>query len=56
MKRTLEHCSAITTAVRNGEGKPKQAEGKCYGYQKSQTDDEPCYECMNCKLNAFYEE
>lgn len=50
MKRTLEHCSLITKY-----GKPKQYDGKCEGFQKSNTDDEPCNQCMDCKLNVFYD-
>ena len=50
MKRTLEHCSLITKY-----GKPRQADGKCDGFQKSKDDDEPCDICVDCKLNTFYE-
>jgi hypothetical protein len=34
----------------------KTNDGKCIGYQKSETDDEPADMCMNCKDNQFYEE
>jgi len=33
----------------------KTADGKCRGYQKSDIDDEPAKECMNCEKNEFYE-
>ena len=35
---------------------PNQHDGKCDGYAVSETDDEPCYICKQCKLNTFYEE
>lgn len=50
MRRTLEHCSLITKY-----GKPRQKNGKCEGFQKSDKDDEPCEQCKNCKLNELYE-
>ena len=34
----------------------KLPDGKCVGYQKSETDDEPTDSCMNCKENQFYED
>lgn len=37
-------------------GKPRQQDGKCDGYQKSEGDDEPCETCKECKLNTFYED
>lgn len=50
-KRTLNHCRLITQF-----GKPRQHDGKCDGFQKSGTDDEPCEICRKCKLNTFYED
>lgn len=50
MRRTLEHCSLITLY-----GKPKQYDGKCEGFQVSEEDDEPCEQCMDCKLNVYYD-
>jgi hypothetical protein len=54
-KRTLEHCGLITKCVKGGIGKPKQYDGVCEGYQKSETDDEPCTVCAACKLWSGYE-
>lgn len=55
MKRTLEHCGLITK-MGDKDCPPKQEDGKCYGYGKSQDDDEPCEICKECKLNVFYKE
>lgn len=33
----------------------KDKNGKCVGYQKSDTDDEPAGKCMECPQNIFYE-
>lgn len=55
-KRTLKKCSVIALNVRRGIGEPRQKNGKCSGYQKGETDDEPCKPCIDCKLNEFYEE
>lgn len=55
MKRTLDHCGLITK-MGDKNCPPKQTDGKCEGYQKSSTDDEPCEICKNCKLNEMYEE
>lgn len=51
MKRTLEHCSLITKY-----GKPNLYDDKCEGFQKDKDDDEPCEQCMSCKLNVFCDE
>ena len=55
MKRTLDHCGLITK-MGDKDCPPKQTDGKCEGYQKSSTDDEPCEICKKCKLNEMYEE
>lgn len=55
-KRTLDHCGLITKCVKAGIGRPEQRDGKCNGYQRSETDDEPCETCKQCKLNEFWEE
>lgn len=34
----------------------KYADGKCVGYGKSETDDEPCEMCKRCNLYIGYEE
>lgn len=54
-KRTLDHCRMITK-YQDLLGRPRQQDGKCDGYQKSEDDDEPCETCKECKLNSFYEE
>jgi hypothetical protein len=59
-RRTIENCRVIKHGVRNGEGKPLTEEynGKvyCQGYQRSECDDEPCEDCMECSLNIFYQD
>ena len=54
MKRTLGHCGLITKMGDN-DSPPNQHDGKCDGYAVSE-DDELCYICKECELNAFYEE
>ena len=51
MKKTLDNCSLF----RKVGVKPKQYDGKCEGYAKSEYDDEPCEQCKKCKYNVFYE-
>lgn len=51
MKRTLDNCRLVQKY-----GRPRQQDGKCAGFQKSEIDDEPCEICKECKLNEFYEE
>jgi hypothetical protein len=53
-KKTLENCSFIRKCVKKGIEKPDQRNGKCAGYQKSDTDDEPCDSCIDCKLQENY--
>lgn len=55
-QRTLKNCSVIVRAVGYCIGEPRQDNGKCSGYQKGETNDEPHRRCMNCKLNEFYGE
>ena len=52
MKRTLDNCSLIKK-IRII---PRQYDGKCEGFSRSEDDDEPCEKCKECKLNTFYEE
>lgn len=33
----------------------KDEHGKCEGYQKSETNDDPAEMCMECTKNIFYE-
>lgn len=54
-RRTIENCKVIKRALKLGEGVPltESLNNKkyCQGYQKSEWDDEPYYECMKCHLN-----
>ena len=49
-KRTPENCSLIKKY-----GYVMQENGKCYGFAKSDIDDEPCEACKKCKYNTDYE-
>jgi len=51
MVRTLQNCSLIKKI-----GKAEQRNGKCLGFIKSDTDDEPFYICKKCKLREDYED
>ena len=55
MPRTLDNCSLIQRMVIRGLGEPIQRDGRCMGYGKSDTDDEPCEVCKACKLQESYE-
>ena len=59
MKRTIENCAVIKLGLKEGAGKPLiellNGEEYCQGYQKSESDDEPYYKCLNCKLNIWHE-
>lgn len=46
MKKNLENCSLIKKL-----GIPKQYNGLCEGFVKSEYDDEPCEICQKCKLH-----
>lgn len=52
MKRTLENCFLI----KQTNSKPEQYGGKCTGFGKSETDDEPSEVCKKCRLNVYFEE
>jgi hypothetical protein len=58
-RRTIENCRVIKSGISEGYDKPgtENLNNKiyCQGYQKSESDDEPYYKCMNCHLNIFYE-
>lgn len=54
--KTIQNCKIIKKALGEGEGLPKVYDGRCEGYQVSQTDDEPCGPCKRCKLNIFYDD
>ena len=51
MTRTLDNCSLIKLLG----VKPKQYNGKCLGYARGESDDEPFEVCKKCKLNTSYE-
>ena len=51
-KRTPDNCKYIK---RHGEP-GKYGAGKCLGFAKSETDDEPAEPCKRCKYNSAYEE
>lgn len=50
--RTIKNCSLIR---KMGGGKPNSDNGKCVGFTKSETDDEPCEICKECRLNSTFE-
>ena len=52
MKRTLDNCSLIELLG----VKPNQYNGKCLGYARAGSDDEPFEVCKKCKLNTSYED
>lgn len=52
MTRTLDNCSLIKLLG----VKPEQYNGKCLGYARGESDDEPFEVCKKCKLNTSYEE
>ena len=43
------NCTIIEMAMVIGEGYPREINGKCEGYCKSEIDDEPIEECQACK-------
>jgi hypothetical protein len=51
MKRTLDNCKLVKKY-----GKPNQYDGVCEGFGKSDSDDEPCNTCQDCKLNYLYDD
>lgn len=54
MARTIYNCTLIKKCVREGVGTPEQYGGVCLGYQRAESDDEPCDTCKKCKLNSAY--
>lgn len=52
MKRTYENCSIQRRFGIAG----KDGNGKCMGFARSETDDEPCEACKKCKLCTSYVE
>ena len=42
--------------MKSCENAGKTSDGKCIGYQKNRSDDEPAEMCKGCKENQFYEE
>lgn len=51
MIRTLDNCVLIKKYWR-----PRQTDGVCIGFGKSETDDEPCEVCKRCRLNSNFEQ
>lgn len=47
--RTIDNCKL------NKGKNPDSQYGKCYGFQESEHNDEPCEECSKCKLWDGYE-
>ena len=52
MIRTLDNCILI----KHVGCKPRQYDGVCEGFAKSDSDDEPCETCKECKLHYLYKE
>lgn len=54
--RTLDNCSLIQKMIKRGIGEPEQYHNinKCLGYQRGETDDEPCEICKRCKYNLSF--
>ncbi len=55
--KTIDNCSLIKKSVKIGIGYPDCyirtfGERRCFGYQKSENDDEPCKQCKRCKYYA----
>lgn len=53
-EKTLIDCDLVLGCIDIGIGRPRQYDGKCEGYAKSDYDDEPCERCKNCELNTMY--
>lgn len=52
VKRTMENCG-----IKKKVGDPgKDGNGKCMGFGRSRSDDEPCEACRKCKYCTSYEE
>jgi len=47
--RTLDNCKLVQEY-----GRPNQYDGMCEGFGTSETNDEPCRICQECKLNYLY--
>jgi len=51
MTWTLDNCSLVVTY-----GRPEQYDGKCEGYIKARTDNEPIELCKKCALHYLYDD
>lgn len=51
MKRTLDNCKLVKK-----HGRPLQYDGVCEGFARSETDDEPCEICKECRLHYLYDD
>jgi hypothetical protein len=49
--RTLDNCKLVQRL-----GRPRQYDGRCEGFQRGETDDEPCETCKSCKLHHINQE
>jgi len=58
MTRTVNNCSLIKKAIRQGAGTCGTENGKCIGYASvaDHDNDEPCEQCKECKFNVWYGE
>lgn len=54
-KKTIDNCTVIKRAVRDGVGYPDVSGDKCDGYAKGYCD-EPHDSCIRCKLFEGYGE
>jgi len=53
-KRIIRNCSLIKKAIKQSIGECGIEDGKCQGYINE--GEEPCRQCIGCKLNLYYEE
>lgn len=42
-------CKFAEDKIKDGLGEPERGAGWCSGYQKSETNDEPCERCQKCR-------
>ena len=50
------NCTFAEKKIREGLGAPERGSDWCCGYQKSETNDEPCERCGRCRAFDGYEE
>jgi len=57
--KTINNCTVIKAATKDGAGTPEVKDGKCLGYSYVKTnieDDEPITKCKRCKFNFHNKE